>query len=125
MPVEGVKQIKIYLDSSIPDSKPVVFTSDMLVYEGKQKLEKYPFILTNARYSDALRYRLRMMKYKDIVSFFFTRKIFEKYLSGDIKKTSRKLRAKKNNKTKKGGQTQSSDKNKNEPISKLYYRNIR
>ena len=113
MPVEGVKQIKILLNTSAPNSKQEVFTSDMLSVEGsKKKLEKYPFILTNARYSDALRYKLRMMEYKDVVEFFFNRTTFEKYVSGDIKTTQKTKR-------KKGGKRRKT-KRRNQNISHFY-----
>lgn len=68
-----IRQLKIYVDISVPFSKRFLLTSDNLMYSGRKKLEKYPFFIDSEEYPFS---HLITQKYDYIMEFFFVKRSF-------------------------------------------------
>lgn len=88
-----IEQIRIMINPSIPDSKPVELTSDLIYHPelniGKKVvLEKMPYFTASIKYPIDKLQLLSKISYKKIVKFFFNKKYFESKLISIIKQTS-------------------------------------
>ena len=76
----NIEQIKITLNTNIPEKKPLPFTSSLLYSKELEKskipLEEYPYFTLDVLYPDSLFY----LNYPERVSFFFVKDKFIEYL---------------------------------------------
>jgi len=88
-----IEQIRIMINPSIPDSKSIELTSDLIYHPelniGKKiVLEKIPYFTASVKYPINKLQALSKISYKKIVKFFFNKKYFESKLISIIKQSS-------------------------------------
>jgi hypothetical protein len=87
-----IHQLKLIIETKIPNHPEIFFTSQYLVYEGKKKLELYPFFTGSELYP---RRTLQNLTYTQKIEFFFIQKTFKDSLDLTRKTRSKSVFRKK------------------------------